>query len=128
MKRLPGILAIVLLSATFALTYTGSARAAGKGNGGSGHAHHSSGKSGHDYHHDRDRGYSYRHRDYHGWTRYCWFADYGCYGYYCPEDAVWYYWYGPRNCYLPVSEMAVYVPVSSVNPPPALPPGATAVP
>jgi hypothetical protein len=66
-------------------------------------------------------------RNYRGWTRYCWFPSYGCYGYYSPDDNAWYYWYGPENQYRPVSDMQMYPPDNSVNKEPPLPPGATAV-
>jgi hypothetical protein len=69
-----------------------------------------------------------RARSYRGWTRSCWFPRYRCYGYHCPEDGLWYYWYGPGNCYRPVSDMDAYPPDDTMNPPPSLPPGATSVP
>jgi hypothetical protein len=70
----------------------------------------------------------FRHRGYRNWNRYCWFPRYRCYGYFCPDDGLWYYWYGPSNCYLPVSDMETSPPDDSVNAPPSLPPGATSVP
>lgn len=66
--------------------------------------------------------------NFNGWTKHCHFPQYGCRGYYCPEDATWYYWYEPFECYLPVSYMASYPPPSGGKEGPALPPGATPVP
>src|SRR4051794_35567904 len=31
--------------------------------------------------------------NFNGWTKHCHFPQYGCRGYYAPEDATWYYWY-----------------------------------
>jgi hypothetical protein len=78
------------------------------------------------------------------WIYYCWFPDYLCYGYYCPQACVWYFWYEPFCCYLPCTYIVEYVPVqvavqvsqtTSASSEdggsatmPALPPGATAVP
>lgn len=78
--------------------------------------------------HRGGHGHGFRHRGFRNWNRYCWFPSYGCYGYFCPDDGLWYYWYGPNNCYLPVDDMAAYPPDDSVNAPPSLPPGATSVP
>jgi len=82
--------------------------------------------------------YSFHHysRDYRGWSQYCWFPSYGCYGYYSSADLAWYYWYEPQHCYLPVTVINVYPPVNpgfapasptaqtSIN----LPSGATTIP
>src|SRR5690348_8542635 len=38
---------------------------------------------------------------YRGWSSYCWFPRYRCYGYYCPTASCWYYWYPQYNCYMP---------------------------
>ena len=76
-------------------------------------------------------------RGYRGWVSRCWFSSYGCYGYYCGTDQLWYYWYAPLNEYLPISYMSVYPPTQGVAPigvvqvapgMPALPPGASFVP
>jgi hypothetical protein len=82
--------------------------------------------------------YRFHERGYRGWVSRCWFGSYGCYGYYCGADQLWYYWYAPFNEYLPTSYMSVYPPtqcgvapvnVVQVTPGmPALPPGATQVP
>src|ERR1043165_10207636 len=75
---------------------------------------HKGGKSGGSHSHARSHNRGYR-----GWSHYCWFPSYRCYGYYSPTDACWYYWYGPGNCYLPVSEMENKPPDDSVNVAPA---------
>jgi len=122
MKRLSYAIGAVLVSAILTLTYAATANA--RGNGGHNGSHHNANA----HHVSHEHGWNhYRDRGYRGWSRYCWFPDYRCYGYYCPDDGVWYYWYGPRNSYLPVSEMATNPPDNSVNAPPSLPPGATAV-
>jgi hypothetical protein len=59
---------------------------------------------------------SSRGRGYRGWTRYYWFPCYAWYGYCCSDDGCWYYWYGPGNCFRPVSDMAVYPPDNSIPP------------
>jgi hypothetical protein len=134
MKRFSFTIGAVLVSAALTLTYAATAKAAGNGhghgNGSHNHGgHHNGGNhNGHVHNVSHMHGAThYRHRDFHHWTRYCWFPGHGCYGYYCPDDREWYYWYGPSNCYLPVSEMATYEPDDSVNAPPSLPPGATLV-
>jgi hypothetical protein len=110
----------------------------GGGHGGGGHSGHGGGGHGshgahgshgsHGGNHGATKGGAsrYRSRDYRGWTRYCWFPRYGCYGYYSPDDDAWYYWYGPDNRYRPVSDMDSYPPDNSVNKEPPLPPGAVA--
>ncbi len=76
-------------------------------------------------------------RGYRGWVSRCWFPGYGCYGYYCGTDQVWYYWYAPLNEYLPITYLSVYPPTPGVAPVgfapvapgmPALPAGASFVP
>jgi mono/diheme cytochrome c family protein len=52
----------------------------------------------------------YYEHGYRGWSQYCWFPSYRCYGYYCPTRRCWYYWYSSENCYLPVSYMSTFVP------------------
>jgi hypothetical protein len=83
------------------------------------------------------RGY---HIHYRGWTRYCWFPTYRCYGYFCPTALCWYYWYAPQQCYLPISYVTTYPPTPTTGvtvnvtgtsggvPTTALPPGATPLP
>jgi hypothetical protein len=75
---------------------------------------------------------------YRGWVSRCWFPGYGCYGYYCGTEQVWYYWYAPFNEYLPISYMSIYPPTAGGVAPvnmvqaapgmPALPSGASFVP
>ena len=84
-------------------------------------------------------------RGYRGWASRCWFGNYRCYGYYCGEDQLWYYWYAPLNEYLPIAYLSIYpptplggVPIGVVPVTPglpvalpmsiALPPGATPAP
>jgi hypothetical protein len=76
-------------------------------------------------------------RGYRGWVSRCWFPSYGCYGYYCGAEQLWYYWYAPLNEYLPISYMSVYPPTQGLAPVgmvqaapgmPSLPPGASFVP
>jgi len=142
MKRFMVLLVALVASAT--LTLTSAASAAGGGHGGGGHgggghggghggsghggSGHGSGHGGHAGagHGSHGQGHRSMSRSYRGWTRYCWFPSYGCYGYYCPDDGCWYYWYGPDDSYRPVSDMAGYPPDKST--PPSLPPGATSVP
>jgi hypothetical protein len=50
----------------------------------------------------------YRH--YKNWSHYCWFPSHHCYGYFCPTQCCWYYWYAPYNCYLPCSYMTNFAP------------------
>jgi len=145
MKRQSLVIGAVLMTAGLMLAYTATAHAKGSGHGGGhgGHGHGGSHHSGashnhggihnghanghvHNVAHAHGTGY-FRGRGYNGWTRYSWFPGYRCYGYYSPDDSLWYYWYGPGNRYLPVSEMASYPPDNSVNAPPSLPPGAVEV-
>jgi hypothetical protein len=79
---------------------------------------------------------------YRGWSSYCWFPRYRCYGYYCPTACCWYYWYPQSSCYLPCTYLPTYVPTPiDVAPPtagptpspgaaptPGLPEGATTLP
>jgi hypothetical protein len=72
---------------------------------------------------------SYYLRDYDGFTTRCWFPQYQCYGYYCPADGAWYYWYEPMGRYQPVTLLSAYppplaAPIAPVTGTPALPPGA----
>jgi hypothetical protein len=71
-------------------------------------------------------------RYYHGWTRYCWFPTYRCYGYYCPDDCCWYFWSPQYGCFMPVTYISTFGPVpvnvnvnfsSTVPVSPGLPPG-----
>jgi hypothetical protein len=84
-------------------------------------------------------------KNHRNWTAYCWFNQYGAYGFYNPTAQAWYYWYQPTQSYLPVSSMTAYPPTPYAGPgvgvgptddnptppadsePPALPQGATAV-
>jgi hypothetical protein len=54
--------------------------------------------------------FRYYPRYYRGWSRYCWFPRYRCYGYYSPTDSCWYYWYAPNNCFVPVQYITTFVP------------------
>lgn len=54
-------------------------------------------------------------RAFRNWTSRCYFPVYRCYGYYSPIQTQWYYWYAPFNQYLPVSLIATYPPVSTLN-------------
>ena len=54
---------------------------------------------------------NFRVRDYRGWTSYCYFSSYRCYGY-C-DAGVWYYWYEPMARFLPVSYMSAYPPINT---------------
>lgn len=72
---------------------------------------------------------------YNSWTQQCWFNQYNCRGYYCPQRQSWYYFYQPMNCYLPVQYMNQYAPTPvGPNGPggpgngPQLPPGAEPLP
>src|SRR5262245_33766170 len=47
------------------------------------------------------------------WTRCCWFPQFRCCGYFCPDDGCWYYYCGSRRCYLPVSYMNMCPPDST---------------
>jgi hypothetical protein len=93
---------------------------------------------------------TYHVHGYRGWTAYCWFPQYQCYGYYSAADGLWYYWYAPLNRYQSIALMAQYPPTpigvglnspvagtpglpvtpgtASTLPSGALPPGATTVP
>jgi hypothetical protein len=53
---------------------------------------------------------TYHVRGYRGWTSYCWFPQYQCYGYYSSVDGLWYYWYAPMNRFQSVALMAQYPP------------------
>ena len=73
------------------------------------------------------QGGNHHSRDFHGWSRSCYFPAYACSGYYDPTTDTWYYWYQPGNCYLPVTDMGTYPPVNDGSDP-SLPPGATSGP
>lgn len=94
-------------------------------------------------HNGRSYSSHYYRSSYRGWSSYCWYPRYGCYGYYCPTQSCWYYWYPQSNCYLPVTYLPTFTPTPlsananqntnvntniSVAGGPALPAGATAVP
>jgi hypothetical protein len=78
---------------------------------------------------------SYGH-EFRGWTAYCFFKKYQCYGYYSPARRLWFYWYAPFNRFLPISYLTIYPPTNigvapvgpAVGDQPALPPGATPAP
>lgn len=59
----------------------------------------------------------YRGRNYNAWTNYCYFPSYRCYGFYCGVDLTWYYWYAPRNCFLPTYYMPTMPPVVAMDSP-----------
>ena len=75
-------------------------------------------------------------KNFKGWTAYCFFKKYQCYGYYSPAKRLWFYWYAPFNRFLPVSYMAIYPPTNVGVVPngavtgdqPTLPPVATPAP
>lgn len=75
-------------------------------------------------------------KNFKGWTAYCFFKKYQCYGYYSPAKRVWFYWYAPFNRFLPVSYMAIYPPTNvgvvpnspTIGDEPTLPAGATPAP
>ena len=149
--KLFSILAAVLVAAgVLSLTEATSAKGSGGGHssGGSSHGAHSgsNAKSGHSTQggkntHNAGKGNSSAHghsgqaghghhgtgkpRNWNSWSRYCWFPAYNCYGYFCSCDNTWYYWYGPSDCFLPISDMPNFPPDSSA--PPMLPPGATEI-
>ncbi len=52
----------------------------------------------------------YYSHSYHGWSNYCWFPSYSCYGYYCPSQCCWYYYCPSQTCYLPTSYIQYYPP------------------
>jgi hypothetical protein len=128
MNRFTILLAALVLSATLPLTSAASNPPGGQHGGNSGQkpsGQKPSGQKPGGQKPGAQKFHGYKSHSYHGWSRYCWFPNYGCYGYYCPDDDTWYYWYGPGNCYRPVSDMASNPPDSSN--PPSLPPGATKV-
>jgi hypothetical protein len=49
-------------------------------------------------------------RDFRGWRGSYWNVTYGCSWYFCPDANCYYYWYAPWDCYLPVSQIALYPP------------------
>jgi hypothetical protein len=155
MKRFSILLAVLIVAATLSLTGTmnaqpggggrgkGGSNSGGRGNGGN----HNAGKGNNGNNNvgkgnagnnkggqgnlgvgkgGQEQGTRFRSRSYRGWTRYAWLASYRSYLYYSPDDSAWYYWYGPGDCYRPVSDIASYLPDEST--PPSLPPGATSVP
>jgi hypothetical protein len=77
---------------------------------GHGHSSHSYGGHRTFYHQGHSYHSHYYERSYRGWSRYCWFPSYRCYGYYCPTQYCWYYWCGSQSCYLPVSYIRTFVP------------------
>ncbi len=71
-------------------------------------SHHWGTKSFH--YHGHNYNFRYYHRHYRGWSSYCWLPSYHCYGYFCPEDSCWYYWYAPYNCYIPIQYVRTFAP------------------
>jgi hypothetical protein len=78
------------------------------------------------------------HRHYYGWSRYCWFPAYRCYGFYCPTQCCWYYWCGQYECFVPVEYIGTFAPTPvntntntntnvNINTNAVLPPGAVTV-
>jgi hypothetical protein len=51
-------------------------------------------------------------RGYDGWTQMRWDARYGCRCHWHPHNRLWYYWYAPRGCYLPITYLDEYPPAS----------------
>jgi len=98
MKTLFLTAAAVVLS----FSLTGSARADGQAAPGksvtaSANRGHSGGRSFSFHGH-----HAYRH-GHNFWNQRRWFSNYGCYGYYCPQQCCWYYNYNQGSCYLPMS-------------------------
>ena len=80
-------------------------------------------------------------RNFRGWSNYCWFPRYRCYGYCNASQRMWFYYYEPFATFLPVRYLSTYPPstvgigpVSNVAAAPAaaasgsLPAGATTIP
>jgi hypothetical protein len=86
-------------------------------------AHQPSKAHNHNHNHNHHRNH---HRNYRGWSRYCWFPTYGCYGFYDPSCECWYYWYEPAGEFQPIESMATNVPATSGAA--LLPPGAVEMP
>jgi hypothetical protein len=68
------------------------------------------------YHHGKHYNFHHYNRFYHGWSRYCWFPGYGCYGYYCPTRCCWYCYCGQYECFVPVQYVTEFVPTPVVAP------------
>jgi hypothetical protein len=68
--------------------------------------------------HHNGKDYRFHHYDryYHGWSRYCWFPSYHCYGYFCPQERCWYYYSNSYSCYMPVSYITVFTPTPCTAP------------
>ena len=49
------------------------------------------------------QGFFYSGKDHCHWSYCCYWPQYRCDCYYCPDACVWYYYCEPRQCYLPVS-------------------------
>jgi hypothetical protein len=90
-----------------------SEEAAAASNYSGSHVSHNSGSSYRTFN-SHGRNFSFRtyDRGYSGWSRYCWFPSYSCYGYYSPTDSSWYYYSGQYSCYMPVSYMSTFAPAT----------------
>ncbi|HEX3314584.1 MAG TPA: hypothetical protein VHR72_06805 [Gemmataceae bacterium] len=69
-------------------------------------------------------------RNYRGWSKFCWFPRYQCYGYYSASQRMWFYYYEPFARFLPTRYLSTYPPTTVGNGPVttagAAAPGATA--
>jgi hypothetical protein len=104
-------LAVALVAGTFTLPTEVASAASGK-SGSVGSTSHVSHHSGNRTFTSHGRSFSCNtfSRSYNGWSRYCWFPSYGCYGYYCPTDYSWYFYSGTYACYLPVTYINTIAP------------------
>ena len=51
-------------------------------------------------------------RNFRGWSKYCWFPRYQCYGYYNASQRMWFYYYEPFARFLPIRYLTTYPPTT----------------
>ena len=51
-------------------------------------------------------------RNFRGWSKYCWFPRYQCYGYFNASQRMWFYYYEPFARFLPVRYLTMYPPTT----------------
>jgi hypothetical protein len=96
------------LAALVAVTVSGDVAQAHGGHG----RGHEMGRMRHFEHRGRHYHFHSYGREYRGWSRYCWFPQYRCYGYYCPTRTCWYYYSTTYTCYVPCTYMTTLAPTA----------------
>jgi hypothetical protein len=98
------------LMATFALTSDSVALANGGKSGSGSHSSSHFGGYKNFYHNGKQFYFHHYNSSYKGWSHYCWFPKYSCYGYYCSTQSCWYCYCPQYSCYVPYSYVPTFTP------------------